>query len=298
MAVQLPPKNTAPTPANVKQLQDGLTSVIAGHPGSVQLWTFYEVVDSYLGPWGDNGYPIGYGKYYCQLFNGNPKLAADPQGAEWIRKTTIALQEPLRDFIVDRFKQGTLASLREPEFRSAAFSSHPKAYTDSGLALVTLVSPELIPVIMSIPGKEFDPRSRDFNATIKQVLETAKVVLPSMAGIEIAAAMPAHSGLFRTAAARDRANLLGDNSLVQWLNQTERALRSGRLDNISALTELTDRLNATQFGDQLLGRRARDVITLADQRKHWVAKRYRQMIADDPDLRRNVDKVDPSWTKW
>lgn len=298
MAVQLPPKNAAPTPANVKQLQDGLTSVIAGHPGSVQLWTFYEVVDSYLGPWGDNGYPIGYGKYYCQLFRGNPKLAADPQGAEWIRKTTIALQEPLRDFIVDRFKQGTLASLREPEFRAAAFSSHPKAYTDSGLALVTLVSPELVPVIMSIPGKEFDPRSRDFNATIKQVLETAKVVLPSMAGIEIAATMPAHSGLFRTAAARDRANLLGDNNLVQWLNQTERALRSGRLDNISALTELTDRLNATQFGDQLLGRRARDVITLADQRKHWVAKQYRQMIADDPDLRRNVDKVDPSWSKW
>jgi hypothetical protein len=76
-------------------------------------------------------------------------------------------------------------------------------------------------------------------------LETAKIVLPSMAGLEIAAAMPAHSGLFRTAAARDRANVLGEKDLIQWLNQTDWALRSGRMDNISALTQLTDRVNAT-----------------------------------------------------
>jgi hypothetical protein len=252
----------------------------------------------YLGPWGDSGYPIGYGKYYCQLFNSNPKLSADPQGAEWIRKTTIALQEPLRDFIVERFKRGTLASLQEPAFRAAAFASHPKAYTDSSLATVTLVAPDLIPVIMSIPGKEFNPSSRDFNATMRQVFQTMEVVLPSAVGMTIAATMPAHSGLLRQAAARDLANQLTDMRIIQWLNDTERALRSGRMDTISALTILTNRLNATQFGDQLAARRARDIITLADQRKHMVATYYRKLIGDNPELRQNIDRADPGWSQW
>jgi hypothetical protein len=35
-----------------------------------------------------------------------------------------------------------------------------------------------------------------------------------------------------------------------------------------------------------------------DQRKHWWPINTRKMIADDADLRRNVDKVDPGWWKW
>ena len=298
MAVQLPEKNATPTPENVKRLHDGLTSVIAGHPGSIELWTFYEVIDSYLGPWGETGYPIGYGKYYCKLFSDNTKLSADPQGSQWVKKTTVALQEALRAFIVERFKQGRLASLQEPDLRSSAFASHGKAYTDGGLAMVILVAPELIPVILSIPGKEFNPHSRDFNATIREVLLTMEVALPSTAGIALAAAMPAHSGLFRHAAARDTANQFADMRAVQWFGDTERALRSGQMDNISALTKLTDRLNATQFGDQLLAQRARGLISLADQRKRNIASYYRKLISGDPELRSKVDQADPGWSRW
>jgi hypothetical protein len=298
MRTALPPKSAPPTPQNVKALYDGLTSVIAGHPGSIDLWTFYEEIDAYLGPWGDTGYPIGYGKYYCILFNDNPNLSSDPQGAQWIKRTTVALQEPLRDFVVDRFKHGQLASLKEPEFRAAAFASHPKAYTDGGLATVVLVAPDLIPVIMSIPGKEFNPHSRDFNATIEQVMKTMEVVLPSAAGMTIAAAMPAHSGLFRYAAQRDMESQLQETRIVQWLSATERAVQSGQMDNISALTRLTDRLNATQLGDQLLARRARSTLASADSRKRKIAAYYRKLILDDPELRPRVDKADPGWTRW
>jgi hypothetical protein len=151
---------------------------------------------------------------------------------------------------------------------------------------------------MSIPGKEFNPFSRDFNATMRQVFETMEVVLPSAVGMTIAATMPAHSGLFRHAAARDLANQRTDMRIVQWLNDTERALRSGRMDTISALTILTDRLNATQFGDQLAARRARDIITLADQRKRMVATYYRKLIGDNPELRQNMDRADLGWSQW
>ena len=95
MSLKLPAKTAPATPESVAALRNGLTSEIAGHPGSVNLWTFYEELDAYLGPWGDDGYPLGYGKYYCKLFNENENLRANPATSEWIRKTTVALQEPL-----------------------------------------------------------------------------------------------------------------------------------------------------------------------------------------------------------
>lgn len=96
MPLTLPPKNAPATPQNVSALRQGLTSVIAGHPGAIEPWTFYEELNAYLGPWGMQGYPIAYGKVYCMAFNGNEELARNPQTREWVRKTTVALQEPLR----------------------------------------------------------------------------------------------------------------------------------------------------------------------------------------------------------
>ena len=50
MAPSLPPKTSRPTPENLQKLDDALTSVIAGHPGAVNMWTFYEVIDG-SGKW-------------------------------------------------------------------------------------------------------------------------------------------------------------------------------------------------------------------------------------------------------
>jgi hypothetical protein len=298
MQTQFPGKNSNPTAQSVKQLDDALTALIAGHPGSVELWTFYEEVDAYLGPWGDEGYPIGYGKYYCKLFNDNPKLAADPQGTQWVKKTTVALQQALKDVIVTRYRNGTLSSLTQQELRIAAFASHPAAYTDSGLAMVALIAPDLLPVIMSIPGKEFSPFAKDFTATVEQFVKTMAMTLPSAAGITLAAAMPAHSGLLRTAAARDRMESTRELNTVRWLSDTESLLRSGRFDNVSALVQITDRLKGTQFGNQVLAQRARQLIELANTRKRATAAYYRKLISDDPSLRSAVDRADPGWSNW
>jgi hypothetical protein len=77
MSLSLPTKIARPTPENLKLLQAGLTSVISGHPQSIQPWTFYEELDQYLGPWGNQGYPIAYGNFYCVAFNSNEKLMAE-----------------------------------------------------------------------------------------------------------------------------------------------------------------------------------------------------------------------------
>ena len=92
---------------------------------------------------------------------------------------------------------------------------------------------------------------------------TMGIVLPSDVGILVAAAMPVHSGLFRVAVARDMQEQIQDTQLIRWLNDTDKALRAGRLNNISVLTKITSRLNATQFGNQMLARaRARLSISL------------------------------------
>ncbi|MCL4738697.1 MAG: hypothetical protein KJZ81_10845 [Burkholderiaceae bacterium] len=298
MPLHLPPKNAPATPDSIAALNQALTSVIAGHPGAVEPWTFYEVLDAYLGPWGMQGYPIGYGKVYCMAFNGNEALARNPQTREWVRKTTVALQEPLRDLVVARFRAGTLAKLTEPELRAHAFAVHPQAYTQGGLTMVVLTAPQLLPVIATIPHKEFSPASENFGATIKQVAATIDTVLPQAAGTVLAAMMPAHSGLFARAAQRDAQQFRGQMALNQWLTNARRQLDNGELDSMVLLTRLTERLNATQFNDQGLAAAARQVVLAADARKRKLAAYYRGQIAKNPALAPQVDRLQPGWRNW
>lgn len=298
MPPEFPPKDSKPTPENILWLEKALTAVIVGHPGAIQPWTFYEKIDAYLGPWGDNGYPIGYGKYYCKLFSENPKLHGDPSAKEWVRRTMVLLQEALKTFILNRYRVGTLAKLTERELRDAAFASHAQAYTEGGVAKIALVAPDLIPVIVSIPGKEFNPFAPSFRATINQTIETMYRATPAAIGLGIAALMPAHSGILRNAARLDWDDMILRQNQVHWLNDTAVRISEGKLDNIGVLTEITDRLNATQFEDEMLARRAREIVGLANARKRATAQHYRLLISDNPDLRSHVDKSDPGWSNW
>lgn len=295
----LPPKDAQPTAANVKALQAGLTSVIAGHPQAKYPWTFYEVLDRYLGPWGPNGYPIAYGKFYCVAFNANEKLLSNPVTHQWIAITTVKLQESLRDYVVARFKAGTLARISEPELRQAAFATHARAYTDGGLAMVILVAPELIDVIATVPGKEFSPWSANFKSTVMQVLSTLDQVAPRAVGIGLATlAGPAHTGLFARAAEMDMRDMLTEQSTALSLKRLLTQIRSGALDSIPALQAITDRINSTEYPDRGLAIQARQVIEAADERKHYVAKKYRSLVQIRPDLRSKLDTTSPGWNQW
>src|SRR4051812_22808133 len=98
MSLNLPPKALIRCDDAIAKLVDQqLTSVIAGHPGATTAYRFYEVIDQWLGPWGEKGYPIGYGKFYNLAFSTNEKLKASPHGSAWVWKTTVRLQNALRD---------------------------------------------------------------------------------------------------------------------------------------------------------------------------------------------------------
>jgi hypothetical protein len=299
MSLSLPTKTARPTPENIRALESGLTSVIAGHPQSVQPWTFYEELDQYLGPWGNKGYPIAYGKFYCVAFNTNEKLMANVQTADWVRRTTIKLQEPLRDFVVARFRTGTLLKLTESELRQYAFSVHPAAYDSGGLALVTIVAPELIPVIATIPAAEFDPRSDNFGPTVKQVFATLRLIGPRIAGTSLGAlAGPAHTGILRRAIQMDQSRILQEQALGRYLNYLMLSIKRGDADDMNALNAITERLNETEFPDQGFASLARQIINEANDRKRYVAGTYRALLRSNPDFSQQLDAAEPGWSKW
>ena len=142
---------------------------MVGQPDAASSYAFYEELDRWLGPWGESGYPIGYGKHYSLAFTTNRHLMRNPTARRWVWKTARLLQEALLDFVLGRMAAGTLEALTEPELRAAAFASHPRAYDRAGLAMVALVAPELIPVIATIPLAELDPRSDNFTLSVQQV---------------------------------------------------------------------------------------------------------------------------------
>lgn len=158
-----------------------LDRFIAYHPCATVPWRFYEIIDQWLGPWGEKGYPIGYGKFYCILFNEDQTLNADPDARKWIRNTTVNLQESILTYLVQRIREGSIGTITESQLRKVAFDSHPKCYDDAGLAFVAMLSPKLIPFISIIPKKEFDPRSPDIAATLKQVGHSAALTLRAAA---------------------------------------------------------------------------------------------------------------------
>ena len=294
MALTLPPKLRTP-PAAAEEVYRQLTSVIAGHPQAATSYAFYEEIDRWLGPWGSSGYPIAYGKFYNQLFTSNEKLMASAVAKAWVWKTTILLQEGLRDFVVDRVRRGTLGTLTEAELRRAAFATHPSAYDTAGLSMLALVEPRLLIVISTIPMKEFDPRSRNFGPTITQVFDTLDVVAPRAVGIGLAAAAgPAHSGLLRIAVQKDRQELLAELAVGRELDAVRTRIARGEVDHVPLLDEIIDRLNARQFYDMGAARAARQVVDEALRRRQELVQAYQRDLARSPEVRMRVLQAYPA----
>ncbi len=298
IALRPPAKDSKPTAGRILALRKWLTAHIAGYALADKTYTFYEKVDQYLGPWGESGYPIAYGKHYNLLFTTNKPLMANPVTQDWVWRTTVLLQKSLRDFIVTRYSKGTLSSLTEAELRQAAFNSHSMAYTEAGLAKVCATDPLLIFTILSIPGVEFSLASENFAATIEQVTETTVMVIPQTMGLLLAAAMPAHSGMRRTAAEIDRRKYMAEIRLNRFLGRLLEDIETDRITSIVLLEQITQKLYEQEFPNQGFAKFARQIISAANQRKKELAKHYADSIKKNPKLKPLYDQAQPGWEKW
>jgi hypothetical protein len=299
MALGLPPKSVINCDARTAQLVHAqLTSVIAGHPQATTTYRFYEELDGWLGPWGERGYPIAYGKFYNVAFSTNEKLMANAGARDWVWRTTILLQEALRDYIVQRVRHCTLASLSEGELRTAAFNSHPAAYDMAGLTMLAMVAPELTGVIATIPLREFSPTSENFSASVRQLFETVGRVAPQMTGASLAAlAGPAHTGIFARAVQQDQRRLQDELALGRELSATRAKIDRGDLDHIPVLDQVIATLNGRQFPDQGFAKAARDVVGAAAARRQMLLQKTNRLLDQSPAVRARVESKFPQFVR-
>jgi hypothetical protein len=274
ICMEPPKKDSKPTQENIQKLEQWLTSIIAGHPGATHSYTFYEEIDKYLGPWGEDGYPIGYGKKYNILFTTDHNLRTNTNVQNWVWKTTIKLQEKLRGYIVQAYREGNLKPDRytssefKEELKEAAFKSHSKAYASGGLTIVAMLSPDALLKIGRIPRTELSPLSPDFKASVQQVLDTIEKVIPEMAGVAMATlAGPAHTRSFQRAHHMDMNTAWGKMQIIDSLNWLKGAIRRRELDAPPILDEIIRRLNAGEFPDMGTAKLAREVIKAAGREK-------------------------------
>jgi hypothetical protein len=264
--------------------------VIAGHPEASTTFQFYEEIDHWLGPWGKTGYPIAYGKFYNVAFTTNAKLMANPTTKQWVWKTTILLQQAIRDYVAKRVEDCTIGAITEGELRAAAFASHPQSYDKGGLAMVCLTAPELVPVIATIPSAEFNPASDNFWPTVKQVFDTVDRVLPEMTGNALAAAAgPAHTGIFSRAVDMDQRRFFQEQAIGRELSDVKNAIQRGDLDNIPVLDKLIAKLDSTEFPDMGFARMAKDVVDTAKARRSILVNLYNELLKQSPEVKGRID---------
>jgi hypothetical protein len=214
-------------------------------------------------------------------------------------RTLLLLQTELKAFVLERYRQGTLPKLTESELRQVAFDSHPKAYTKGGLTMLAMIEPLLLREIAAIPRADFNPMSESFGATVKQVLETARIALPEGVGFILASsAGPAHTGVISHARARDRARLHRDMQMGEALADVRRSIVGGRCDNLVLLARLRDALSQMDFGDGVLCIAAREVVKEIERRQVYVAGRYAREVSRDPALLSIFRSLDDLACRW
>jgi hypothetical protein len=109
---------------------------------------------------GSEGYPIGYGVHYCQLFT-NARSQMSESGQTWITNTMLCLQRDLVPYGTG--EQSTTCD----DLREYAFGTHPHCYVDSG---VCTLPPEDWLVIVNTVSL---PELFDSWDALKATLETA-----------------------------------------------------------------------------------------------------------------------------
>jgi hypothetical protein len=293
-------KGAPHTQENVRALDAWLTTITAYHPLTADRpWLFYEQIDLFLGPWGKDGYPIAYGLKYCHLFYENRTLKRDPAGARWIQRTLLFLQMELHLYIIRRFKEGTLGRITAEELRTAAFNSHPKAYTEGGLTLVVLIAPELVAAVAAIPNGEFKPTSPSFGPSVQQVVDTTGIVIPQLvANLLAIAAGPAHNQTLSVASARDGAAFQEDRAVSLKLATIRNFVKAGRCDHLDLLERIRQALEVTTFADETADRVAGGVVDEIEKRMLYVNVRYQRESVRDRDLRDVFQEFDEDACVW
>jgi hypothetical protein len=300
-------KSAASTKATADQLYIELTAYIAGHINAPDPWTFYEELDHFLGPWGPQGYPLSFGKFYTQLFHNDPALQNNLEAWLWIQKTTIRLQEFIRDAVVELFQKGQLASLTEPRLNSLASVRHSRVFDNDGLALIVRVAPHLLPAMVSLPAVE-SASSLDYSSTSwLQTVDTLTLLSQAPPGSVLTAATAVggrqHSAVIQRALATSGMNaVLAEQRQNAWYRaqfaKLRSAIESNRLNRIAWLSDIASLLEMMPLPDRCWREAARSLIAETETRNNQIANSYTAILKVHPEMRAKINELDPSWARY
>ncbi|KII85981.1 hypothetical protein PLICRDRAFT_56457 [Plicaturopsis crispa FD-325 SS-3] len=107
---------------------------------------------------GPDGYPIGYGQFYCTKFsNERDKLSA--KGQTWMIDTMMCLQHAIVPIALDQVPNTTCDSLKD-----TAFGTHAQCYVDNGLC--TLPPTDWLAIVEIVDIKTLFSSWDAFKATV------------------------------------------------------------------------------------------------------------------------------------
>ena len=121
-----PAINASPTTENINQLKEWLAFIRVMNPDHGH---FYEELENFLGPWGENGYLRGHGLLYKKLFLTHKWLQCK-RTKPWGFLAMYAIEGNIASFILHNFKQGNLNSptLEQDLFKFSLENSHKMFY--------------------------------------------------------------------------------------------------------------------------------------------------------------------------
>ncbi|KAK2757922.1 hypothetical protein FQN54_004328 [Arachnomyces sp. PD_36] len=115
---------------------------------------------------GDEGYPIGYGLHYCELFtDAASEMTSD--GQEWITDTMLCLQNALVPYGLGGSESTTCDDLK-----SYAFDTHPDCYVNSGVC--TLPPPDWVVIVNTVSLPELFGSVDALKATLQTMGDCAE----------------------------------------------------------------------------------------------------------------------------
>ena len=299
--VAFPDISDPPSSDGERKLRSALSSLSLGGSAAIYPWIYYEAIDSYLGPWGPSGYPIGYGKKYCVLFNTSLKLDGSEEAKKWVYSTTRNLQDSITNYILMQYRIGNLNKITKESLKDAAFESHVSSYLKGGMTRVVVNAPVAVAIIATIPLEEF--WGSDFVATWKQAIITAGgVMLQIAASPAVTAAVllaPVHSGYLARARQRDAQAEWGElrDFTAAKIRNWNRLLTSGKLEGMVALTELRREIILIENRDM----KYTGILELrlkTEQKLHELCELYKDLERDTPEIGRWLDLKFSGWRKY
>jgi hypothetical protein len=160
-----PLKSSSPTEENIEKLTRWLTSINEKYP---EKGFFYEALDKYLGPFGEDGYFIGHGQKYTVAFYSHPELQGHPATKEWVEKSMSSMQNLIVEYLLTQFTNERLEEVTGDEVARVTLQASAEIFHKSGMSRIRKESPLLARHIIGIMKNEFKPTSLKSIRSYKQ----------------------------------------------------------------------------------------------------------------------------------